>query len=187
MLACVYVCVPSPQMVPQKKRSTSARWWWNFGPTLLGMGELLADMEWGWACLWGGGSFQCVMVKRPALWPLRWELPMIDWLPRTWSASYLWRHMSLWQKWSQGVPDNLRGPRPHSSFGDFLFDFVLGTPMGRGFPTGQRMTRKKGTFRLVSTLGQPRSWKVRKWLSVPGGNKEGTTVKTCWAVNGGFL
>ena len=33
----------------------------------MGMGELLADMEWGWACLWGGGSFQCVMVKRPAL------------------------------------------------------------------------------------------------------------------------
>ena len=56
-----------------------------------------------------------------------------------------------------GVPDNLRGPRPHSSFGEFLFDFVPGTPTGRGFPTGQHMTRKKGTFRLVSTLGQPRS------------------------------
>ena len=162
--------VPSPQMVPQKRKSISAKWWWNSGPTLLEMGELLAEMEQGWegdrACLLGGGSFQRMVVKHSALWPLTWELPVIDWLPRTGSASCLWQHMNLWQKWSHGVPDHLRvllGPNRCS--GEFLFDSVSGTLMGRGFPIGQHMTTKKGTFRLVSTLRQLRSWKTRKWLS----------------------
>ena len=139
------------------------KFWANFARNGWASGRHGVGLGRDRACLLGGGSFQRAMVKHLALWPLTWELPVMDWLPRTWSASCLWWHMSLWQKWSHGVPDHLRGLLgPNLCFGEFLFDSVSGTLMGRGFPIGQRMTTKKGTFRLVSTLGQLRSWKTRK-------------------------
>ena len=65
---------PSPQRVPQKRKPTSARWWWNSGPTLLGMGESCdkegTDLEvWCSCTFWRGVSSQVWVANLLSLWP----------------------------------------------------------------------------------------------------------------------
>ena len=121
------------------------------------MGELLADMERGWACLLGGGELPTCDGQTPRPVTSEMRAPPDRLVAQDMVSLLSLEAYEPLAEMKPGFPDSLRGLRPYSSFGEFLFDFLLGTPMGRGFPTGQHMTRKKGTFRLVSTLGQPRS------------------------------